>query len=128
MAKKTAVKPSARKGGRRPPAKKRARATRAKKTARRSTATAKKAVKRPARTAAKRSAAKKRTVSRTQQGRVALPGPAKNLALDELRDRVLIELAALAESDRAGARPYKMVLVVKRTRTGPLRYKLVVER
>ncbi len=123
MAKKTAVKTrakttadrrkaSAKKAARRPAAKKKAPVKPAKKVVRR---------RQPA-------AAKKRVVSRTRQGRVALPGPAKDLALEELRDRVLIELAALAESGRAGDRPYKMVLVVKRTKTTPLSYKLVVER
>ncbi len=132
MAKKTAVKKrakatagrrktSAKKAAKRPAAKKKARATPAKKTVRRRKTAAKKAIQRPA-------ARKKRAVSRTRQGRVALPGPAQDLALEELRDRILIELAALAESDRAGARGYKMILVIKRTRTSPLSYKLVVER
>ncbi len=72
---------------------------------------------------------RKKRASRTVEGRLTLPEASRqDLAFDELRDRVLIELAALAESDRAGDRPYKMVLVVKRGKTTPLSYKLVVER
>jgi hypothetical protein len=72
---------------------------------------------------------RKKAISRTQEGELSLPETVRqDLALAELRDRILIELAALDEFDGADARPYKMVLVVKRTRKTPLSYKLVVER
>ncbi len=71
---------------------------------------------------------KKKVISRTQEGELALPEARQDLALAELRERIGIEFAALAELDRAGKRPYKLVLVVKRTRKTPLSYKLVVER
>ncbi len=64
-----------------------------------------------------------------QEGRVAVPRPRKqNLGLDELRSRVFSELASLSEVGRTGSRNYKLLLVIKRTQTGPLNYKLVVER
>ena len=91
-------------------------------------ATAKRAVKRPGSKKAAPKRAARRVVSRTQEGRVTLPGPAKHLALEELRDRILIAVAALVETERVPGRSYKMVLVVKRTRNTPLSYKLVVER
>ena len=72
---------------------------------------------------------KKKVVSRTQKGGLSVPKvKEKDLPLAELRERVLGELDALAGMDRAGVRPYKMVLVVKRSRKSALSYKLVVER
>ncbi len=50
------------------------------------------------------------------------------MGLDELRSRVFTELASLSEVGRTGSRNYKLLLVIKRTKTGPLNYKLVVER
>ena len=72
---------------------------------------------------------KKKVNSRTSEGKLDVPDAARqDLDLVELRQRVLTELAALAELDRAGERPYKMILVVKRTRKSALSYKLLVER
>ncbi len=72
---------------------------------------------------------KSRVMSRTEKGGLSLPDAEdRDLALGELRERLLSELDALAELDRAGERPYKLVLIVKRTKKRPLSYKLVVER
>jgi len=71
----------------------------------------------------------RKVVSQTQKGDLSVPEVTKkDLELSELRERLSRELDSLAQLERTGVRPYKLVLIVKRTRKKPLGYKLVVER